>query len=194
MKKIFLHHYTFFLTFLFLLTACSQHEAQIDLQQPTENRSQPAKPDDVLISEPIADPIIKTVSNLPYKTLQISSARKLTVKSNIAESPELLSERINFLVKTNQTRSVRNLLDKNPDAIRFINIEDKKIFYIGPKDWRVIDLIEGFRNKKLAIKPVITHIKKQKIPYKKFTYDEIQLLAKHKLPLKVINAMMTVSQ
>ncbi|MDD2830251.1 MAG: hypothetical protein PHW18_11820 [Sulfuricurvum sp.] len=123
--------------------------------------------------------------------------KKVTKKDETNEESEVTTtviENLNQKMSENKTREVREILKENPKAIEAVGNSSNKLFYIGPSGWRVIDIIEGFRNKKLQEKLVVAHIKESKIPYKVYTYEEIQILLKNKIPYKVINAMMIVSR
>lgn len=131
------------------------------------------------------------------KKVDVKISKKLITKKELPRKLEMTNadfENLKKKVNENKTREVREILNENPQALEAIQSSNKKLLYIGPKGWRVIDIIEGLRNKKLKEKQVITHIKGANIPYKVFTYDEIQTLLEHKMPYKVINTMMNVSR
>lgn len=140
--------------------------------------------------------------NVPKKSQpnKIVVKKDTTKKSNKAatvtesEMETVNIDELNQKVKANKTREVREILNANPKALDFVPESDNKLFYVGPNGWRVIDIIEGLRNKRLHEKEIIAHIKEANLPYKKYSYEEIQALLKQKIPFKVINTMMTVSK
>lgn len=166
---------------------------------PEHNASEPVTTVDNL-NHTEAKPII-VQSNLkkdPSKKIVDKTAKKVRaiVSNEIKNEEENLTvdtETLNNLVLSNQTRAVRTLLDQSPEAVHKIASKERKIYYLGPSGWRVIDLIEGFRNKELNEKAVIARIKSVKAPYKRFSYNEIRFLASQKIPLRVINAMIHVT-
>ncbi|MDD5051363.1 MAG: hypothetical protein PHO27_01375 [Sulfuricurvum sp.] len=136
---------------------------------------------------------------------KIVPIKKVVVKKEVSkkitkeEESEKVENKINMgllnqKIKENQTYEVREILNKNPNALSMVEESEKKLLYIGPNGWRVIDIIEGLRNKHLREKEVIAHLQAAKLPYKMYSYEEIQMLLKHKLPYKVINTMMNLSR
>lgn len=119
------------------------------------------------------------------------SAKAVPIKP---PTEEFDPEDLNRKVSMNQTAAVRKVLQTNPAAFESIRDEKKKLLYVGPSGWRVIDVIERLRNRKISQKGAIEHIKNAKQSYRVFTYEEIQFLLEHKLPYKVINTMMTISK
>lgn len=131
------------------------------------------------------------------KKVEVKIPKKPIPKKELPKKVEMTNadvENLKKKINENKTREVREILNENPQALEAIQSSNKKLLYIGPKGWRVIDIIEGLRNKKLKEKQVIAHIKGANIPYKVFTYGEIQILLEHKMPYKVINTMMNISR
>ncbi|MBN2870354.1 MAG: hypothetical protein JXK04_05310 [Campylobacterales bacterium] len=134
--------------------------------------------------QPSPKPAVKKV---PPKTTAVAANDISDAK---AADIDLLQKKI----KEHKTREAREILNKHPQALGMVEESDEKLLYFGPAGWRVIDIVEGLRNGRLREKSVVTHIKKAKSPYKKFTYEEIQVLLKHKLPYRVINTMIVVTR
>lgn len=174
-----------------ILTGCSVPEpAKPDmptLQKGEENIS-------VEVIEPVPD-LVKTFSPVEKKDV-FPKSTPVSKKTVVAKSPKekFDSEELNRYVVRNQTAAVRKILDANPSAFDAIHDENKKLLYVGPAGWRVIDVIEKLRNKKINTNGAIAHIQSAKKPYKNFTYEEIKYLQEYKLPLKVIKAMIKASK
>ncbi len=137
------------------------------------------------------NPIVKIV--VKKDTTKKPNKITLTTEAD-ANKSEIVIKELSQKIKESKTREVREILNANPKAIDMVEESDKKLLYVGPSGWRVIDIIEGLRNGRLHQKEVVAHIKAAQLPYKKYSYEEIQLLLKQKLPFKVINTMMTVSK
>lgn len=184
-----------------IFTGCSMHNMEnvIDINQtnkvnenstPELNTSVPVVPTEKKV-ESKKNPSVKTV--VKKDTAKKSNKTSLNNEADTDKSESDIKE-LNQKVKESKTREVRDILNANPKALDMVEESDNKLFYVGPNGWRVIDIIEGLRNKRLHEKEIITHIKEANLPYKKYSYEEIQVLLKQKIPFKVINTMMTVSK
>ncbi len=74
------------------------------------------------------------------------------------------------------------------------SLQPKKLKDIGPNEWTVNDIIKKVKYGKVPEKEVIEHILSVRLPYKKFNYDEIQIMLKCGLSYKIINSMIVVSK
>lgn len=191
--------YSVMLLSMILFAGCAQHSVEND--NSINKLPEEPKADINISSEPL--PLVQPERvSVPKK----SPTNKIVVKKDpskkankVSPAPEAESETLNIdelnqKVKANKTREVREILNTNPKAINMVDESDKKLLYVGPNGWRVIDIIEGLRNKRLHEKEIVAHIKAAQLPYKKYSYEEIQFLLKQKIPFKVINTMMTVSK
>jgi hypothetical protein len=188
---------------VFLLSGCSSHTIKVKpavitpipkepepiIEAPKEVEAPVIPEKKAVVTKPVKKPIVNT--KVAKKNTKSSVQEDTT---NDADINATVIENLNQKIHENKTREVREILKENPKAIEAVGNSFNKLFYIGPSGWRVIDIIEGFRNKKLDEKIVVAHIKEAKIPYKVYTYEEIQILLKNKIPYKVVNAMMIVSR
>jgi hypothetical protein len=184
------------LTALVMFAGCAQHSVE------NNNSVNKVSEADINNSSAPLSIVQPEQVNVPKKSQpnKIVVKKDTTKKGNKAVSvtePEMETlniDELNQKVKANKTREVREILNTNPKALDLVQESDNKLFYVGPNGWRVIDIIEGLRNKRLHEKEIVAHIKAAQLPYKKYSYDEIQLLLKLKVPFKVINTMMMVSK
>lgn len=190
--------YSVILLSMILFAGCVQHSIENDAiinKVPEE-----PKADINISSEPlptVQHEQVNVKKSQPNKIVVKKDLSKKGGKASLvgdAESDTVNIDELNQKVKANKTREVREILTTNPKALELVQESDNKLFYVGPNGWRVIDIIEGLRNKRLHEKEIIVHIKEANMPYKKYSYEEIQVLLKQKIPFKVINAMMTVSK
>jgi hypothetical protein len=189
---------------IFVFSGCSTHVIE---EKPPVIAPIPKEPEPVVEAPKVVEvPVIiekkvvvnKTVKKPIVNTKVTKKSTKSTMHEDItvneADINATVIEDLDQKIHENKTREVREILKENPKAIEAVGNSSNKLLYIGPSGWRVIDIIEGFRNKKLDEKSVVAHIKEAKNPYKVYTYEEIQILLKNKVPYKVINAMMIVSR
>jgi hypothetical protein len=121
---------------------------------------------------------------------EVSANQKATKSLSNSE----MSEKLNKMIKGHETKGIRNFLNENPDAIDLIKDSNQRLRYVGPSNWRVIDIADKIRLKEVSEQDIIKHISTAKLPYKKFTQDEIILLTRYGLSYKIINTMMNVSE
>jgi len=183
-----------------IFTGCSSHNIEnvVDANQTNKlyettslelNTSASIAPTEKKV-ESKKNPLVKTV----VKKDTTKKSNKTSLNNETTDLSESVIKELNRKVKESKTREVREILNANPKAIDMVEESDKKLLYVGPSGWRVIDIIEGLRNGRLHEKEIVAHIKAAQLPYKKYSYEEIQLLLKQKIPFKVINTMMTVSK
>lgn len=187
-------HFFIIIIALAMFTGCAQHSIEKDTILPEPKADTNASSAHLAIV-----PVEKTAENKKSPSNKVASKKELSKKSNKTSLSseaeiEINIDELNQKVKENKTREVREILHANPKAFDMIEESDNKLFYVGPSGWRVIDIIEGLRNKRLNQKEIIKHIQAAKSPYKMYTYHEIQVLLKNKIPFRVINTMMTVSK
>jgi hypothetical protein len=191
-------HYFVILIALAIFTGCAPHSVKNDniLNQIPKEPTADINASSVLPTPLVVEKVPENKKNPSNKTTSKKDLSKKTDKNSITTEPELEIniDELNQKVKTYKTREVREILNANPKAFEMIKESDNKLYYVGPSGWRVIDIIEGLRNKRLNQKEIINHIQAAKLPYKMFTYHEIQVLLKNKIPFRVINTMMTVSK
>ncbi len=92
-----------------------------------------------------------------------------------------------------ETLAVRNFLNEHPEAISLISDPRQQLRYIGPKDWRIMDIAEGISRGLLKEKAIIDHIESAALPYKHFTDDEIRIITHYGISYKIIDAMVRVT-
>jgi len=197
MERFSVHSFVILMA-LAMFAGCAQHSVENDN---LINKIQEEPKADINVSSAASKPIaVEKVSenkkNPSNKTTSKKDLSKKTDKTSVTteSEAEINIDELNQKVKEYKTREVREILNTNPKAFEMIKESDKKLYYVGPSGWRVIDIIEGLRNKRLHQKEIINHIKTAKLPYKMYTYHEIQVLLKNKIPFRVINTMMTVSK
>jgi hypothetical protein len=191
--------YSVILISIILFAGCAQHSIENDtiINKVPEKQ----KVDINTTSEPLPivqpEPVVVIKKSQPNKIIVKKDSSKKGGKASLVSEAEIETvsiDELNQKVKANKTREVREILNANPKVFELVQESDNKLFYVGPNGWRVIDIIEGLRNKRLHEKEIIAHIKEANLPYKKYSYEEIQVLLKQKIPFKVINTMMTVSK
>ncbi len=174
-----------------LVAGCSAHRAEAD---PAEVSRPEMKP----VARAVPAEVERTQQKAEKPSPPKPAVKKVFPKMTAAPAEEKPDEpNIGLLtqkIKEHKTREARNILNKHPQALGMVGESDEKLLYFGPAGWRVIDIVEGLRNGRLREKSVVAHIRKAKFPYKKFTYEEIQVLLKHKLPYRVINTMIVVTK
>lgn len=97
-----------------------------------------------------------------------------------------------FMAK-HETLAVRNFLNQHPEAIALITDPRQKLRYIGPNNWRIMDIAEGISRGSLTEKQIIEHIESAALPYKQFNEDEIRIISHYGISKKIIDAMMRVT-
>jgi hypothetical protein len=127
-------------------------------------------------------PIVSNQQDKKNLTFEKSLSKKTIVKPIGQPTKEIKG---NFVAK-NETLQLSTL---SRGAL-----EPKKLKDIGPSDWTVNDIIKKIKYGKIPEKDVVEHIMNAKAPYKKFNYDEIQIMLKCGLSYKIINSMIVVSK
>jgi len=193
--------YIVFMSVFMIFTGCSSHNMENSMDTNQINKGNEISPPELntSIPAPTIEKKVEPKKNPPAKTVGKKDATKKSNKTSLnnetdTDKSESAIKELNQKVKESKTREVREILNANPKAIDMIEESEKKLLYVGPSGWRVIDIIEGLRNGRLREKEIVSHIKAAKLPYKNYSYDEIQALLKQKIPFKVINTMMTVSK
>lgn len=193
--------YIVLMSVFILFTGCSSHNMENLIDANESNKVNESHAPDLNVSVPVVsiEKKVEAKKNPSAKSIGKKDATKKSNKislNNEADTDKSESDikELNQKVKESKTREVREILNANPKAFDMVEESDNKLLYFGPSGWRVIDIIEGLRNGRLHEKEVVAHIKSAKLPYKKYSYEEIQLLLKQKIPFKVINAMMGVSR
>ena len=193
--------YSVLMTVFIIFTGCSSHNVENVIDTNQTNKHYETTFPELNTSSPIAssEKKVESKKNPSFKTVVKKDTTKKSNKNSLnnetdTDKAESVLKDLNQKVKESKTREVREILNTNPKAIEMIEESDKKLLYVGPSGWRVIDIIEGLRNGRLHEKEIVAHIKAARLPYKKYSYEEIQLLLKQKIPFKVINTMMTVSK
>lgn len=65
---------------------------------------------------------------------------------------------------------------------------------IGPHGWTVGDIIKKIKYQKMGDAEIVRHINTAKLPYKKFNYEEINILLGEGISYKILNAMIKISK
>ena len=97
------------------------------------------------------------------------------------------------LMSKHETLAVRNFLNEHPTAITLISDPRQQLRYVGPKDWRIMDIAEGISRGLLKEKEIIDHIESAALPYKHFTEEEMRIIAHYGISTKIIDAMVRVT-
>lgn len=97
------------------------------------------------------------------------------------------------LMSKHETLAIRNFLNEHPQMITLISDPRQQLRYIGPSDWRIMDIAERISRGVLKEQEIIDHIKTSALPYKKFTEDEIRIISHYGISNKIINAMIGVT-
>lgn len=127
----------------------------------------------------------KIVQYLEYGYKEDILAQK---KEENKKQIEQKQKEVNEYIIRKDLEGLKVYTDTNPNAVYYIKDDSLRLALTGPKDMKVGDirkLLKDGRDKGI----VISLIKRVKKPYKEFTLDEIDLLAKMELPSQVISAM-----
>ncbi|WP_345992945.1 hypothetical protein [Sulfurimonas sp. HSL-1716] len=103
-----------------------------------------------------------------------------------------LQKDVDKLEANKDYKGLKEYTDNHPQAVYYIKDEPLKLAMIGPKGLKVGDIREYLKNGKSEL-ILLSMIKQQESPYKKFTLHEIDLLEKMGLTDKVIAAMIDVT-
>ena len=101
---------------------------------------------------------------------------------------ENLAEEVNRFESANDLEGLKNYTEAHPQAALLIQDPLLRLTLIGPKEMKIGDILKHLKNGKSEIL-LISLIKQQEIPYKKFTIEEIDTLTKMGLPESVIVAI-----
>lgn len=105
---------------------------------------------------------------------------------------ENLKKEVNTLETSKNYNGLKEYTDKYPNAVYYINDELLRLAMTGPKGLKVGDLREYIQNGKSEL-ILLSMIKQQELPYKKFTLHEIDLLVQMGLTDKVISTMIDLT-
>ncbi len=133
----------------------------------------------------------------PTPTLvKIPKEKEMVVEKKISSSlsEDEMREKLKKMINGHETKAIRNFLNDNPHAITLIEDNNQRLRYVGPPDWRVIDITEKMKRGGVSEKEILNHITVAKLPYKQFTHEEIAILVRYGLSYKIINTMMNVSE
>jgi len=133
---------------------------------------------------------VDTPNNKSSDLNVILSEQKIS-SSSLSEGE--MREKLKKMISGHETKAIRTFLNENIHAIDLIE-ESQRLRYIGPANWRVIDIVDKIKQDKLPEEKIIDHIAVAQLPYKKFTQEEISLLLRYGLSYKIINAMINVSE
>ncbi|MGA9047086.1 ankyrin repeat domain-containing protein [Sulfuricurvum sp.] len=120
------------------------------------------------------------IKNLPFK----SADNALSTDT---------SAMLKQMISRYETQGIRAYLNEHPHALALIDDPKQQLRYVGPKGWRVLDIIEKRKKEHLSEKEIILHITKAALPYKKFSNEEIKTLVSYGISYKIINAMIGVT-
>jgi len=90
--------------------------------------------------------------------------------------------------KENKLKELKELTQKNPNAVYYISNLELRLLLTGPKGMKIGDIKKYLLEGKSEI-ILVSLIKQQEQPYKKFNMQEIELLQKMGLSDKIISAM-----
>ena len=133
---------------------------------------------------------VDTPNNKSSDLNVILSEQKIS-SSSLSEGE--MREKLKKMISGHETKAIRTFLNEIIHAIDLIE-ESQRLRYIGPANWRVIDIVDKIKQDKLPEEKIIDHIAVAQLPYKKFTQEEISLLLRYGLSYKIINAMINVSE
>jgi hypothetical protein len=97
------------------------------------------------------------------------------------------------LMSKHETLAIRTFLNEHPEAIIFMDDPRQQLRYVGPSGWRIMDIAEVVTRGVAKENDIINHIQTSSLPYKKFTEDEIRIISHYGISIKIINAMISVS-
>lgn len=153
-------------------------------------------PDKVKVSELKNKNHIAVTKPLPAAPEKNPNEKELVDSQQVSKSlsDNEMTEKLNKMIKNHETIGIRNFLNENPQALELIKDNNQRLRYIGPPNWRVIDIADKIRLKEVSEEEIINHIVTEKFSYKNFTQEEIALLIRYGLSHKIINAMMNKVQ
>ncbi|WP_321468400.1 hypothetical protein [Halarcobacter sp.] len=105
---------------------------------------------------------------------------------------EKIEEKINAYILNEDYKNLKELIDENPEYIKYIKNDAIRLSFVGPKGLRIGE-ISSFLQKGKSESLVISLINNNKKPYKQFSLDEIELLQSMGISDKVIEAMINVT-
>jgi hypothetical protein len=103
-----------------------------------------------------------------------------------------VQEDVTKLEMAKDYNGLKEYTDKNPNAVYYIKDEPLRLALTGPKGLKVGDIREYLQGGKSEL-IILSMIKQQEVPYKKFTLHEIDLLIQMGLTDKVIASMIDVT-
>ncbi|WP_295022525.1 hypothetical protein, partial [Sulfurimonas sp.] len=87
---------------------------------------------------------------------------------------------------------LKQLTEKDPNLVNYIQDEELRLMLTGPKGMKVGD-IRKLLTKGKSEMIIVSLIKRVQVPYKEFTLEEIETLTKMELTEKTISAMIDVT-
>lgn len=99
-----------------------------------------------------------------------------------------IQQEVDKFLADNDYNGLKKYTDANPNAVYYIKDEVMRLALTGPKGLKVGDIREYLQNGKSEL-ILISMIKQQEVPYKKFTLPEIDILLKMGLSENVIAAL-----
>ncbi|MDD5157760.1 ankyrin repeat domain-containing protein [Sulfurimonas sp.] len=109
-----------------------------------------------------------------------------------AKQEQEIATKINDLIIQKDFEGLKQLTEKDPNLVNYIQDEELRLMLTGPKGMKVGDIRKLLKNGKSEI-IVVSLIKRVQVPYKEFTLEEIETLTKMELTDKTISAMIDVT-
>ena len=132
---------------------------------------------------------IKLLSNNEKKQIEKKGKIAIVNKINVAKEEQ---KTINNYISNKNFKGLKSYTDKHPNSVYYIHDSSIRLALTGPKGLKVGDIRKYIKNGKSEL-ILISMIKQQEIPYKKFTMDEIDILLKMELSDRIISAMIDVT-
>ena len=132
---------------------------------------------------------IKLISNDEKKQIEKKETLAIVNKRDIAKKEQ---KTINNYISNKNFQGLKSYTDKHPNSVYYIQDSSIRLAFTGPKGLKVGDIRKYIKNGKSEL-ILISMIKQQEIPYKKFTMDEIDILLKMELSDRIISAMIDVT-
>ena len=131
-------------------------------------------------------------SKLPplQKYLQDIKAKKQAKIDDAKKAQEqtLIQQEVDKLLTANDYNGLKAYTEKNPNAVYYIKDEVMRLALTGPKGLKVGDIREYLQNGK-SERILLSMIKQQEVPYKKFTLEEIDVLLDMGLTEEIVAAL-----
>ncbi|MBU0632030.1 ankyrin repeat domain-containing protein [bacterium] len=121
------------------------------------------------------------------KLMQSKKQLQLQVQQK-QEAQDALKTAVDKYLADKDLNGLKEYTDKNPNAVYYITDEWIRLAMTGPKGLKIGDIREYLKNGKSEL-ILLSMIKQQEVPYKKFSLEEIDMLISMGLPEKVIAAL-----